>query len=94
MVSYLVYHDALLQNVTDSITKLCGSYIITKCDSFNTKCDSYYKMQGLLQNTSVHMFLVVLLNKCTFSLLSIFVKRLTYPDSLNAFLIFSMFAFG
>ena len=27
----------------------CVRFFITKCDSFNTKCDSYYKMRCLLQ---------------------------------------------
>ena len=47
-VSYLICYDSLLQNVTDIITK-CDSYFITKCDSFITTCDSYYKMLRLLE---------------------------------------------
>ena len=48
MVSYLIRYDSLLQNVTDIITK-CDRYFITKCDSFVTTCDSYYKMLRLLE---------------------------------------------
>ena len=41
MVSYLAHYDTLLRNAAD---------VITKCDSFITKCDSSYKMRQLLQN--------------------------------------------
>ena len=44
-VSYLIRYDSLLQNATD---------VITKCDSFIIKCDSYYKMRRLLQIATVH----------------------------------------
>ena len=36
----------LLQNAT----------VITKCDNFITKCDSYYKMRRLLQITTVNIY--------------------------------------
>ena len=29
---------------------------ITKCIRFITKCDSFYKIRGLLQNASVYLF--------------------------------------
>ena len=73
-VSYLIHNDSLSQNITDIITKCdklfyykmrqkfitkCVRFYITKCDSFNIKCDSYYKlrrfyykMQQLLQNAT------------------------------------------
>ena len=55
-VSYLIRYESLLQNASDVITK-CGNYfvtkcdrsllekatVITKCDDFIAKCDSYYK---------------------------------------------------
>ena len=40
----------LLQNAT----------VITKCDDFITKCDSYYKMQRLLQIATVHYLFNIL----------------------------------
>ena len=49
MVSYLIHYERLLQNVAD---------IITKCDSFITKCDSYFITKcdrSLLQNASVFL---------------------------------------
>ena len=52
LVSYLIHHDTLLQNATDDIRKH-GSYYITKCVDFITKCDSYYKLRRLFQNASV-----------------------------------------
>ena len=55
VTSYLVHCNALLQNVTDIVTK-CGNYFIKKMpQKFITKCVSFfhYKMQRLLQNTSV-----------------------------------------
>ena len=46
----LFHYYTILQDVIDTITK-CGSYFLTKCDSFITKCNSfvticavYYKM--------------------------------------------------
>ena len=38
------------------ITK-CVRLFTTKCDSFITKCDSYYKMRRLLQIATVHYIL-------------------------------------
>ena len=43
-VSYIIHYDSLLQNATD---------VITNCDDFNTECNSYYKMQCLLQIATV-----------------------------------------
>ena len=37
------HYDTLQQNVRNIITK-CDSYFITKCGSFFTKCDVYYKI--------------------------------------------------
>ena len=57
MVSDLIRYDRLLQNATDVITKrdrsllqnasgflLQNATVITKCDDFITKCDSFYRM--------------------------------------------------
>ena len=41
---FLTLDQGLLQNST----------VITNCNNFLTKCDSYYKMQYLLQIASVH----------------------------------------
>ena len=53
----LVHGNPLLPNVTDIVTK-CGNYFIKKMpQKFITKYVSFfhYKMQRLLQNTSVVM---------------------------------------
>ena len=42
-----------LQNVTEVYYKM-RRFFISKCDSFITKCDSYYKMRRLLQIPKVH----------------------------------------
>ena len=67
-VSYLICYNGLLQNATDVITKCDRSLlqnasvfllqnvtVITNCDNFITKYDSYYKMQRLLQIATVHL---------------------------------------
>ena len=65
-VSCLICYDSLLQNMTDVITKrksyfirkcdrsLQNATVITKCDNFITKCNSYYEMQRLLQIATGH----------------------------------------
>ena len=50
---YLVHYVKLLQNATD---------IITKYDSFVTKCVSYYKIRRSLQNALVHTAITLLAN--------------------------------
>ena len=57
-VSGFTRYDSLLQNATDVITK-CVWFFITKCDSFITKCNTYYKiprfcykMRQLLENAT------------------------------------------
>ena len=50
----------LLQNATKVYYKMCQGFllqnaiVITNCDDFITKCDSYYKMRRLLQIAAVH----------------------------------------
>ena len=39
-------------------TKFQNATVITNCDDFITKCDSYYKMRRLLQNATVHTFIL------------------------------------
>ena len=46
----------LLQNET---VLLQNATVITKCDDFITKCDSYYKMQRLLQIAAVRCLLII-----------------------------------
>ena len=46
------YDRSLLQNVSGFL--LQNARVITKCGNFITKCDNYYKMQGLLQIVTVH----------------------------------------
>ena len=41
---YYKVRQVLLQSAT----------VITKCDNFITKCDSYYKVRRLLQSATVH----------------------------------------
>ena len=66
-VSYLIRYDSLLQNLLDVITKcdrnllqnasgflLQNATVIANCGDFIAKCDRYYKMQRLLQITTVH----------------------------------------
>ena len=43
----------LLQNVT---VLLQNATVITNCDDFTIRCDSYYKMQRLLQIATVHSY--------------------------------------
>ena len=43
---------SLLQNVSGFL--LQNVTVITNCDNFITKCDSYYNMQLLLQITTAH----------------------------------------
>ena len=44
-VSFLIRYDSLLQNAT----------VITNCDNFITKRDSYYKMRPLLRIATVQI---------------------------------------
>ena len=46
----------LLQNLT---VLLQNVIVITNCHNFITKCDSYYKMLGLLQIATVQTFLEI-----------------------------------
>ena len=39
--------------------KKCVSFFITKCDSFVTKCDIYYKIQRLLLIARVHTLMKI-----------------------------------
>ena len=56
----MIHYDTLLQNLTDVIKMRqkfiakCVRFFITKCDSFITKCGSYYKRRRLLQIVTVH----------------------------------------
>ena len=67
VVSYLFYYECSKKCESDFITKcdksllqnvsaffLQNATVITKCDDFVTKCDSYYKMRRLLQNASIN----------------------------------------
>ena len=49
----------LLQNATKLLQNASGfllpnATVITNCDNFVTKCDSYYKMRRLSQIAAVH----------------------------------------
>ena len=44
-------YDSLLQNATDIANS--DSYFFAKCDSFISKCDSYYKLRQLITKTTV-----------------------------------------
>ena len=50
-VQHLIRYDSLLQNATAIL--LQNATVITKWDNFITKCDSYYKMQRLLQIATI-----------------------------------------
>ena len=47
--------QVLLNNTT---VLLQNAIVIVKCNDFNTKCDSYYNVQRLLQNTSIHAVMI------------------------------------
>ena len=49
MTLYYQIRQTLLQNVT-AILLQNSTKVYYKCNSFVTKCDSYYKIQRLLQN--------------------------------------------
>ena len=50
-----------LQNV--SAVLLQNTTVITRCIDFISKCESYYKMQRILQNASVHKVCLVALRE-------------------------------
>ena len=52
---YYKMHQVLLNNTT---VLLQNATAIVKCNDFNTKCDSYYNVQRLLQNTSIHAVMI------------------------------------
>ena len=66
----MIHYDSLLQNATDIIIKcdksllqnvsssflLQNATVITKCNTFIKKWDSYYKMQSLMQIAKMHVF--------------------------------------
>ena len=57
-VSYLIHYDSLLQNASgfslqNATVLLQNVTVTTNCNSFITKCDSYYKMRRLLQTATV-----------------------------------------
>lgn len=59
-VSYLFHYGTILHNTT-GITKCDSYFIITKCESFSTKCDNNYKMRTLLRNaTSIKKCIVTM----------------------------------
>ena len=45
----------LLNNTT---VLLQNATVIVKCNDFKTKCDSYYNVQRLLPNTSIHAVMI------------------------------------
>ena len=60
MTLYYKMWQTLLQNATAILLQNASPFllqyatVITKCNDFITKCDSYYKMRGSLQNAWVH----------------------------------------
>ena len=73
----MIHCDSLLQDAKDLITKcdscfitkcdgslLQNATVITNCDNFITKCDSYYKIRRLLQIAAVHTTLIFLVFSC------------------------------
>ena len=63
MTVYYKMRQILLQNVT---VLLQDAIVITKCDNFITKWDSYYKTQRLLEIATVQLIMTVQ-NQSTFS---------------------------
>ena len=63
MTVYYKMRQILLQNVT---VLLQDAIVITKCDNFITKWDSYHKMQRLLEIATVQLIITVQ-NQSTFS---------------------------
>ena len=63
MTVYYKMRQILLQNVT---VLLQDAIVITKCNNFITKWDSYYKMQRLLEIATVQLIITVQ-NQSTFS---------------------------
>ena len=72
MVSYLVHHDTLLQNVTDNTTK-CDSCFITKCDKSLLQNVAGFLLRNatvllqntaVLQNTSILLLNATVITKC------------------------------
>ena len=66
-VSYLICYNSILQNVTaillqngtevyESVFLLQNETVITNCDNFITKCDSYYQMRRLLRIAIAQMY--------------------------------------
>ena len=66
-VWYLIHHDSFSQNATEILLQNASGFLLqnttallqnvavnTKCDDFITICNSYYKMQRLLQVATVH----------------------------------------
>ena len=65
MASYLVHHDTLLQNATDTIK--CDSYFITRCDKIFLQNESGFllrKATVLLENTTVITKYIDIIIKC------------------------------
>ena len=52
---YYKMRQVLLNNTT---VLLHNATVISKCNDFNTKCDTYYNVQRLLQNTSIHAVMI------------------------------------
>ena len=55
MTLYYKMRQILLQNATAIL--LQNATVITNCDDFITKCDSYYKMRRLLKIATEHMIM-------------------------------------
>ena len=51
-VSYLIHHNSLLQNATETITK-CGSYFILQNARFITNCDSAQAVENWLWDKNI-----------------------------------------